>query len=89
MSTSTDGQSDNAAFTDAHECICYNLACLVAMCTPFDAKAERACREWVQRCVAYDTKVVLQMANDPDLQVVHTRGWFRALSDGSNVDTTM
>lgn len=88
-STSTDGQSDNAVFIDAHECICYNLACLAAMCKPFDAKAERACREWVQRCVDYDTKVVLQMANDPDLQVVHTRGWFRALSDGYNVDTTM
>ena len=72
------------AHTDARECIWYNLSCLAALRTPFNAKAESACQEWVQRCVASDARVVLQMANDSDLEAVHTSEWFCALSDDAH-----
>ena len=75
------------ALTDARECIWYNLACLAALRTPFNAKAERACKEWVQRCVASDAGVVSQMASDSDLEAVHTSEWFRALSDDPQAAT--
>ena len=75
------------AHTDARECMWYNLACLAALRTPFNATAERACQEWVQRCVASDAGVVSQMARDSDLEAVHTSEWFRALSNDAHAAT--
>lgn len=75
------------ALTDARECMWYNLACLAALRTPFNATAESACQEWVQRCVACDAGVVSQMASDSDLESVHTSEWFRALNNAPHAAT--